>query len=747
MTILHTSDIHSRLLPYDLVITQADADLGLGAINSVTNVGGAARMSTVLQRERARADRVIHVDSGDYYQGAPIFNFFQGEPETRTMAQFGVDAAVVANHEFDSGAINVGRQMQKWASYNLLAANYDWADTDQPNYALLGTVAKPFQVFNQGGLKVAVIGMANLSSLSSLYDQPNRLSITPINTVEVAQFYVDLLRPTVDLVVLVSHLGLDVDQRVARNTTGIDVIMGGHNHIVVNPPQEIQDCQADGLALGQIWVDDPNLKVDIDSPAPDDELHPDPVGHPWKTIRNCKPRKVVIAHSGAFAKYVGRLDLVLSNTPKDASPTGNPADYEIANGFEVISTRYTPFPIDASVPEDPVFVDMLQPYVRGLDIAADLDIIAAYAPTEAIRNAANGGDAPLGNIVATSMWLRLGIQTDLAMTNSTGIRSNLLPGPVSVEQVYNIFPFDNSISKMSLSGKEVQDLFNFVARRSAGRGCQTQVQIAGARVRMNCKGCDRDEARPLCSRDEDCGEARDGEPTGCDTAIGRCRLSACAEQVYIGNVLDKSGKPIACKSDEDCSDGNAINNGSCDPNGQCLSLITPVNRYELATNTYIAQGGSGFRVLQRNTTQNDTRIQQRDALIDFLRQGKPCGYQAAPDRPNGLRTCSTDNDCGEEGPEYVCACQGKVKASRATGTTLCSTEGECGASEGRCVQRGCRDGVAAFHDLACATSPQKSGCLRTLDSCSSAGEECKILACVDRRLGNLSDGRIEMVGR
>ena len=48
LTILHTSDIHSRLLPYDLVITQADADLGLGAINTVANVGGVARRSTVL---------------------------------------------------------------------------------------------------------------------------------------------------------------------------------------------------------------------------------------------------------------------------------------------------------------------------------------------------------------------------------------------------------------------------------------------------------------------------------------------------------------------------------------------------------------------------------------------------------------------------------------------------------------------------------------------------------------------------
>ena len=39
---------------------------------------------------------------------------------------------------------------------------------------------------------------------------------------------------------------------------------------------------------------------------------------------------------------------------------------------------------------------------------------------------------------------------------------------------------------MQLSGVEVQDLFDFVARRSAGRGCVSQVQIAGARVVVDC---------------------------------------------------------------------------------------------------------------------------------------------------------------------------------------------------------------------------------------------------------------------
>src|SRR5271155_5757275 len=57
LTLLHTADIHSRLLPYNLLITQVDGNLGLGTIGDTANVGGAARMGYVLKRERARSDR------------------------------------------------------------------------------------------------------------------------------------------------------------------------------------------------------------------------------------------------------------------------------------------------------------------------------------------------------------------------------------------------------------------------------------------------------------------------------------------------------------------------------------------------------------------------------------------------------------------------------------------------------------------------------------------------------------------
>jgi 5'-nucleotidase/UDP-sugar diphosphatase len=464
LTILHTSDIHSRIFPYDLQILQVDSELGLGTLDEVKNVGGVARVSYVVNRERARADRVLHLDSGDIFEGAPVFNFFNGEPEARAESMMGTDAMVIGNHEFDDGAINAVRQLQKWADFPVLAANYAFPKTGTAADTGIDTVLKPFTVFNLEGLKVGVIGMANFSSLGSVFQQPNSLGIEALNTVETAQAYVDLLRPMVDVVVVLSHLGLDVDQSMVQGTTGIDFVEGGHNHIVINPPQVIQDCSADPTHPGYVWAVNPNIPYDPSNPVydPRDKLHQ----HPNEFPRKCVPRKVVISHSGAFAKYVGRLDLTFSNDPKAASPTGDPKDYDPTNGFELVSHKYQPFPIDDTVPEDPNIDNLLLPYERALDYVPDLNILAGYSPLGALRTAPQGGDSALGNMIADSMWLRLGVQTDFSMTNTTGIRTDLIPGPVTVEEMYNIFPFNNTITKMQLSGTEVQEMFDFIAGRS-----------------------------------------------------------------------------------------------------------------------------------------------------------------------------------------------------------------------------------------------------------------------------------------
>lgn len=719
VTFIHSSDIHARLFPYKMQIGHIDANLGLGDVDSIVDVGGAARMSHIVGRERARASRSLYLDSGDPFQGAPVFNYFNGEAEMRTLSLMGLDAMALGNHEFDKGPLNAAIQIQQWADFPVLVSNYLFEDPTQPGSAGLGAATGPYQVFDLDGLKVAVIGMGSLSSLTSIYDMPNKLGITPLSTDEVMQFYVDLLRPVVDLVVVVSHLGVNSDEAMIKHTTGIDLVLGGHNHIALQPPKKVFDCARVDEA-GQHYVL-MNSGDDVD-PGRDKPL--DPNDDPTKVKRLCQPRQVILSHPGAFAKYLGRLDVVVSNDPNDFPPG---TIYERNNGFEIIQSSYTLFPINASVPDDPAVAQLLEPYGQGLDATANLDLLVGYAPQGAPRYSTNGGDSALGNLIATAAWLRQGIQTEFSMTNTTGIRADIVPGAVSVEQMFNIFPFDNSISKMQLSGVEVQELFDFVARRSAGRACVSQVQIAGARLVLDC----------LAQPDPDV-------PPG------------VAKHIYIGAVEPE----LPCNSDADCCKPEAGCTGpddvlgACDTNtARCWQPIEPVASYELATSNYLATGGSGFRVLQRNTTQVDTKVQQRDALIDFIRAGDPCGSK----EDGTLWPCAVDADCqnnAELGDGFVCACPGNAldgeQCSSNSGVSCPLASGAPGPGDGACVLARCRDDVAAFERATCAAASDpavQASCEQALTPCARGGEECKFLACLDKRLGNAADGRIRMVGK
>ena len=729
VTFLHTSDIHSRLFPYDFQIGLNDSQLGLGPEGAVARIGGAAKVSHILGRERARSERVLHINGGDCFQGAPVFNFFSGEAEMRAMSEMGTDVMVIANHEFDRGALNVGEQIEKWATFPVLAANYKFDDLNTPGNPGLARVLVPWTSFNLGGLKVGVIGLGNLSTLSSIYEQPNNLGILPLNTQEVTQFYVDLIRPLVDLVVVVTHIGLEYDEKMIANTSGIDVVLGGHNHIVLQPPKAIDDCQPTD-ASGQHYIN--LVSGDAQSDTADTKY----------VQRKCNPRKVLLAHSGAFAKFVGRLDLIVSDQASDNGP-----EYDPINRFEVVQSDYKLIPVTEDTPEDPHVRETLVQYQAGLDALVDLDLLVGYSPGGVKRSATGGGDSALGNMVASSIWQRQGVQTDFALTNTTGVRSDMVPGPVTIEEMYNIFPFDNSIAKMQLSGVEVQDMFDFAARRSTSRGCVSQVQIAGARVAFNCAGCtNRPDLNIPCQTDNDCTAGG-----ACDLATHLCKVP-CASHVYIGR--DEKTK---CKSDVDCKKNPQDANeplplAACDSHaidadgfGRCYFPIDPIASYELGTSNYLATGGSGFTVLKRNTSSFDTGVQQRDALIDFVRQGRPCGFDKANTTSDGLKACSIDSDCGDV-VKFACACA-STAVSKPDGT--CDSSASCEGA-GRCIYRDCRNSVAEFHRrtcLAARTDAARASCEADINPCQLGGEECKFLSCVDEKVGNFTDNRVTLEGK
>ncbi|MDX9723561.1 MAG: metallophosphoesterase, partial [Myxococcota bacterium] len=208
LTVIHTGDIHSRILPYDFDVLATDERLGLQQGNAP--FGGIARAAHVVKRIRANAEHVIHVDSGDVFQGAPIFNEFEGAPEILALNQIGMDAYIIGNHEFDNGPINLYDKL-RYATFPVLAANYQWRPTQGQAAEPLRDAARPYTIIDRDGLKVGVIGMANLSSLSSISYGDGGLGITVLENVQVVQSYIDILRPQVNVIVCVTHLGLGED--------------------------------------------------------------------------------------------------------------------------------------------------------------------------------------------------------------------------------------------------------------------------------------------------------------------------------------------------------------------------------------------------------------------------------------------------------------------------------------------------------------------------------------------------------
>jgi 2',3'-cyclic-nucleotide 2'-phosphodiesterase (5'-nucleotidase family) len=649
LTVIHTADIHSRLFPYTFVPNKFDQDYGLLPGNGP--FGGIARIATMVNRIRASTDRSIWLDSGDAWEGAPVFNEFKGEPEIRALDVAGLDGEVLGNHEFDLGSNQLYSEIDQWSNFPHLVANYLWDDSVNPQQRSLKDVVKPYEIYDIQGLRIAVIGMGNQDTLLGSFYGGNSLGLRPIDNLEVLEQWVGFLRPQVDLIVVLSHLGLDNDEGLSSSQVadpnaslaiqGVDLILGGHLHIVTNPPK----------------------------------LLPNGDSAMYCQTHDCS---TLLVHSGAFAKYVGRLDLVVHVGTDNSDPEKRSRIVSFAYDNQPVATY--PLNDPRYIPDDPAVANLLWPYSVKLNRDINLGGVFAFIdadPTinsgDVVRNDRSGGDSQLGNLVARSMQTMQGVEAQFAFTNSLGIRDNFGPGALTNEEMYNVFPFENTIVVIYLAGEEVKETLDFVAAKSATRGCQTQLQAAGITFDMICRDnptapdtCDEPGlgTKPCRCNVVDpnnvgvhCGMAGESQVAAdaecnpadpalsvsavndrCDTTTHQCVQTACAANIYIGD---------ACRKDPAT--------GMVNPTGPVLNLTGPnacvpleiSGLYRVAVNNYIAQGGSGFIVLKNNTSQQDTGVSLRNALTIFLNNQSPtCAAR-------GMTICNASNAPGGDASKCI----------------------------------------------------------------------------------------------
>ncbi|MCI0636073.1 MAG: metallophosphoesterase, partial [Actinobacteria bacterium] len=247
LTILYFNDLHGHLVPFT---REGDT----------TAVGGAARMATMIRRVRAENEPpgqpTLLLNGGDVFQGTPLSSVFKGEPDFAFMNMVGVDAMVLGNHEFDFG-IEVLESRMREARFPILAANVRRKSGGTP-------FAQPYVLRRlSNGVRVAIFGLLT-DDTPETTDPINVTPLTFVDPLVTAASYVPALRDSADLILVVSHMGVQTDRLLADEFEDIDVIVGGHDQLLIRRPMEQDDVlvtQAEGygLYLGRL-----DLEVDGD---------------------------------------------------------------------------------------------------------------------------------------------------------------------------------------------------------------------------------------------------------------------------------------------------------------------------------------------------------------------------------------------------------------------------------------------------------------------------------------------------
>lgn len=230
ITIAHTNDVHGHIQE-----DQKGKEFGY------------AKIATLVKEWEKENNNFLLMDAGDTFQGTIYTNQFKGESILPILNSLGYTAMAAGNHEFDFGYEQL-LKLRDQLKYPMISANVFKAD---------GTnlLVPTFQT-EVGGETFAFIGF--VAEETPIVTHPNNVKgLTFKDPVDIARELVPEMKKEADHVIIVSHIGVDKDREIAKNVSGIDLIIGGHSHTplhtpeVVNGTYIVQDWEY-GKSLGRV---------------------------------------------------------------------------------------------------------------------------------------------------------------------------------------------------------------------------------------------------------------------------------------------------------------------------------------------------------------------------------------------------------------------------------------------------------------------------------------------------------------
>lgn len=204
VNIVHVNDVH-------------------GYVSEDNSAIGFAKMAGFYEQMAAENPNTIFLDAGDCFSGSTSTAIDQGESVARILKTVGIDAMVAGNHDFNYGTDQL-LKLAGMVNYPVLSANMVYKETNE-------NILDGYEIITlDNGMEVAVIGLT-----TPVAESMGAANVKYVDAIETCQTLVDELKPQVDLVIALTHIG-DAEGSVmssvmlANQVTGLDLIIDGHSH-------------------------------------------------------------------------------------------------------------------------------------------------------------------------------------------------------------------------------------------------------------------------------------------------------------------------------------------------------------------------------------------------------------------------------------------------------------------------------------------------------------------------------------
>lgn len=367
--------------------------------------GGILRQKVLFDSVACAEKNVMRIHAGDAVQGALYFSEFKGDVEYEMHNKMKFDIVIAGNHEFDNG-MNDLAHYYKNVKADRLCCNYDYTG------GVLDGLFQPYTIREFAGKRIGFIGLTLEVSGLVVNENNNGMKFIPI--IEAANNTASMLKRDkgVDFVVMVSHIGYDManvglngDVQVVNNSTDIDLVIGGHSHTIVDPTKKSSPS----------WL-----------------------------VPNKNGRMIPVTQTGNWGKNVGKIDIDLE--------TLKVVDYKLMP----IDKRY-----DSRI-NYPEISEFLAPYKYVVDSLMNREVAISAKMMRRGLGALSNWTSDAACDIVTQLS---GMKVDFAIMNKGGIRRDMPKGSVSQGIINSIYPFNNRMVLIELTGEQLMSSLEIMARR------------------------------------------------------------------------------------------------------------------------------------------------------------------------------------------------------------------------------------------------------------------------------------------